>query len=86
MYDDLDLIGAEPVDIAKMFGQMLSGAGGMFKPQAKGQDAAVAAAAIAKAQEEKQRAEASAARMKTGLLAAAAAGVVGGAWWLKSRK
>lgn len=85
MYDDLDLIGAEPVDIAKMFGQMLSGAGGMFKPQAKGQDAATAAA-IAKAQEEKQRAEASAARMKTGLLAAAAAGVVGGAWWLKSRK
>lgn len=86
MYDELDIIGAEPTDIAKMFGQMLSGAGGMFKPQAQpGQDAA-ASVAIAKAQEEKRRAEESAARMKTGLLAAAAAGVVGGAWWLKSRK
>ncbi len=85
MYDSLDFIGAEATDIAKMFGQMLSGAGGMFKPQSKGQDA-VAVAAMLKAQEDKQRAEASAARMKTGLLAMAAAAAVGGAWWLKSRK
>lgn len=85
MYDSLDFIGAEPTDIAKMFGQMLSGAGGMFKPQPKGQDAA-AVAAMLKAQEDKQRAEASAARMKTGLLAMAAAAAVGGVWWFKSRK
>lgn len=78
-------IGVEGTDIAKMFGGLLSGTGGILsgKKPAQGSDAA-AAEALKQAEAAKKQAEASAARTKKIAIGVGGAAIVAaGFWWLK---
>lgn len=74
---DLDFLGAtigmEGMDIAKMFGGLLQGTGGLLSAGQKKDDKG--AAEKLKLEEEKRKAEQSAATMKTALIAGGAVAV-----------
>ncbi len=82
-------IGIEGTDIAKMFGNILSGTGGVMSSATGGKkaDDSQAAAERKRLEEEKRKAEQSASTMKTALVVGGVAvAAIGGGFLLKSRK
>lgn len=81
-------IGIEGTDIAKMFGNLMSGTGGILSAgSGKKGDDSQAAAERKRLEEDKRKAEQSASTMKTALIAGGVAvAAVGGAYLLKTRK
>ena len=81
-------LGVEGMDIAKMFGGLLSGAGGMMAPGKKDDKGDKAAAEkLKQLEEDKRKAEQSAGTLKTGLKVGGALAVgAAGLYWFKVRK
>lgn len=82
-------IGMQGTDIAKMFGNLLSGTGGILAsgaPKKGGGDEGAAAAERRRLEEEKRKAEESAATMKKVAIGVGVAAAAGGLYWLKTRK
>jgi hypothetical protein len=84
-------IGVDASDVAKMFGGLLSGTGGILSGGKKsadghGDDSKAAAAERQRLEEEKRKAEQSAATMQKVAIGVGAAAVAGGLYLLKVRK